>query len=315
MRSFAGKVAAITGAASGMGRSLAVALARRSCEVALSDVDERGLAETARLVRAASKVRVTTKLVDVSVESAVRAWAEEVATEHGRCNLIFNNAGVSYAATVEGAELSDFERIVDIDFWGVVHGTRAFLPYLRASGDGHVINTSSLFGLIAFPGQCTYNAAKFAVRGFTEALRIELEITGAPVSATCVHPGGIKTNIAQASKVHPSMAALGVDDLDEAKGRFERAFRVTADDAAEQILRGVQKDARRVLIGTDARVIDLVQRILPGRYHGLLARASRRVLAAGRKSGTTSPSTTASSGRAPVREPGAGASEPAQSTA
>ncbi len=283
MKSFAGKVAAVTGAASGMGRSLAIALARRGCEVALSDIDERGLAETARLAQAANpKIRVTTKRLDVADGDAVRAWAKQVASEHGRCNLVFNNAGISYAATVEGADHADFERIVDINFWGVVHGTKAFLPYLRASGDGHVVNTSSVFGLIAFPGQCTYNATKFAVRGFTEALRIELEITGAPVSATCVHPGGIKTNIARASKVHPSMAELGVDDSDEAKTRFERAFRVSADEAAETILRGVQKNARRVLIGTDARIIDLMQRLLPGSYHGVLARVSRRVLTGGR---------------------------------
>jgi NAD(P)-dependent dehydrogenase (short-subunit alcohol dehydrogenase family) len=283
MKSFAGKVAAITGAASGMGRSLAIALARRGCEVALSDVDTDGLSETARLARAGSNLLVTTRSFDVADEKAMYGWAREVASEHGRCNLIFNNAGVSYAATVEGADRADFARIVDIDFWGVVHGTRAFLPYLRASGEGHVINTSSLFGLIAFPGQCSYNAAKFAVRGFTEALRVELEITGAPVSATCVHPGGIKTNIARASKVHPSMADLGVDDLAAAPRRFERAFRVSADDAAETILRGVQKNARRVLIGTDARVLDLLQRILPGRYHGLVSWTARRVLDAPKK--------------------------------
>ncbi|MDF2695661.1 MAG: alcohol dehydrogenase [Labilithrix sp.] len=289
MKSLAGKVAAITGAASGMGRSLAVALARRGCEVALSDVDEKGLAETARLARAVSNVRVSTRRLDVADKDAVYAWARDVAADHGRCNLIFNNAGVSYAATIEGAELADFERIVDIDFWGVVHGTRAFLPYLRASGDGHVINTSSLFGLIAFPGQCSYNAAKFAVRGFTEALRIELEITGAPVSATCVHPGGIKTNIARASKVHPSMADLGIGDLDEAPHRFERAFRVSADEAAEVILRGVQKNSRRVLIGTDARLLDLVQRFIPNRYHGVVAWTARRVLDGSRNNGTARP--------------------------
>ena len=299
MKSFAGKVAAVTGAASGMGRSLAVALARRGCEVALSDIDEHGLAETARHARAAhGRVRVTTRRLDVADGDAVRAWAKQVASEHGRCNLVFNNAGVSYAATVDGAEHDDFERIVDINFWGVVHGTKAFLPYLRASGDGHVVNTSSLFGLIAFPGQCTYNATKFAVRGFTEALRIELEITGAPVSATCVHPGGIKTNIARASKVHPSMADLGVADVESTRTRFEQAFRVSADKAAETILRGVQKNARRVLIGTDAHIIDLLQRVLPGSYHGVLARVSRRVLMGGRpRTATPAPAP------APQREP------------
>ncbi len=279
MKSFAGKVAAITGAGSGMGRSLALALAKRGCEVALSDVDERTVAETAGLVKSISSVRVTRKRVDVSERDAVFGWADDVVRDHGRCNLIFNNAGISYAATVSGAEYPDVERIIDIDFWGVVHGTKAFLPHLRASGDGHVVNTSSVFGLIAFPGQCSYNAAKFAVRGFTEALRIELEITGAPVSATCVHPGGIKTNIARASKCHPSLAELGIDDIDNAGRRFERAFRTTADEAAEIILRGVQRNDRRVLVGTDAKLLDLLQRVVPSRYHALVARSAKRILA------------------------------------
>ena len=286
MKSFEGRVAAITGAGSGMGRSLAVALARRGCEVAVSDIDERGLDETVRLVEGArprASLRVTSRRLDVADRDGVRAWAREVATEHGRCNFIFNNAGVAYAATVEGADPEDFARIIDINFWGVVYGTQAFLPYLKASGEGHVVNTSSLFGLIAFPGQGTYNSSKFAVRGFTEALRLELELTRAPVSATCVHPGGIKTNIAKASKMHRSIADLGIDDFEHARGRFERALRVTADEAAEIILRGVQKNQRRVLVGTDARLLDLVQRILPGSYHGIVARVGREILTRGRK--------------------------------
>jgi NAD(P)-dependent dehydrogenase (short-subunit alcohol dehydrogenase family) len=284
MKSFNGKVAAITGAGSGMGRSLAIALARRGCEVALSDIDERSVSETVGLVKDCASVRVTRERVDVSDSGAIHAWADAVVKEHGRCNLIFNNAGISYAATVGGYEDADFERVIDVNFWGVVNGTRAFLPHLKASGDGHVVNTSSLFGLVAFPGQSSYNAAKFAVRGFTEALRVELEITGAPVGATCVHPGGIKTNIARASKVHHSMRELGVGDLEAASRRFERAFRVSADDAADTILRGVQRDARRVLVGADAHLIDLVQRVLPGRYHGIVARAFGRLMARDRKS-------------------------------
>jgi NAD(P)-dependent dehydrogenase (short-subunit alcohol dehydrogenase family) len=284
MKSFTDKVAAITGASSGMGRSLAIALAKRRCEVAISDIDAGGLAETARLVKAAAPlVRLSAKHLDVADGAAMRAWAKEVAVEHGRCNMIFNNAGISHAATVDGIEQPDFERVIDINFWGVVHGTKAFLPYLRASGEGHVINTSSVFGLIGFPGQCAYNASKFAVKGFTDALRIELEITRAPVSATSVHPGGIKTNIARASKIHPSMADLGIDDLEGAKRNFEMAFRVSADDAAETILRGVQKNARRVLIGTDARIIDFLQRTLPGRYHPIIAATSRRLFSNGNK--------------------------------
>jgi NAD(P)-dependent dehydrogenase (short-subunit alcohol dehydrogenase family) len=275
--SFSGKVAAITGAGSGMGRSLAVNLARRGCEVALSDIDERTLAETAGLVKRVSSVKVTHRKVDVSEAAAVKAWADQVATDHRRVNLVFNNAGISYAATVEGYDDADFERIIGINFWGVVHGTRAFLPHLVASGDGHVVNTSSVFGIVAVPGQSSYNAAKFAVRGFTEALRLECEIKGSPVSATCIHPGGIKTNIAKASKVHESMRTLGIDDLEAAAKRFEKAFRLSADDAAEIILRGVSKNARRVLVGADAHLIDLVQRILPGRYHGVIARLHRRI--------------------------------------
>jgi NAD(P)-dependent dehydrogenase (short-subunit alcohol dehydrogenase family) len=273
---FAGKVAAVTGAGSGIGRSLATALARRGCEVALSDVDERGLAET---VAMCSGVKVTSRRVDVAKAADVRAWADEVARAHGRANLIFNNAGISYAATVAGYEDADFARVIDVDFWGVVNGTRAFLPHLERAGDGHVINTSSVFGLIGFPAQCSYNSAKFAVRGFTESLQLELEITRAPIHATSVHPGGIKTNIARASKTHPSVASLGVK-LEGAAERFEKGFRMTPDDAAETILRGVQRNQRRVLVGADAHVIDLVQRLIPGRYQGLLVRLYRRAMAA-----------------------------------
>lgn len=274
MKTFHGKVAAITGAASGMGRSLALALARRGCEVALSDVDAKGLAETVAMVR---DVRVTSRVLDVSNRDAVYAWADEVVRLHGKVNLIFNNAGISIAATASGADDADIERVMAVDYWGVVHGSRAFLPHLVASGEGHVVNTSSVFGLIAFPGQSAYNSAKFAVRGFTEALRIELEITGLNVGASCVHPGGIKTNIARASKVHHSLSELGID-IEKASKNFEKSFRVTADDAAEVILKGVQKDKRRILIGADARVIDTLQRLLPSSYHGILAKAALRTL-------------------------------------
>ncbi len=289
MKTFNGKVAAITGAASGMGRSLAILLARRGCEVALSDIDEKGLAETVAMIR---DVRVTSRKLDVADRAAVYAWADEVVRAHGKVNLIFNNAGISIAATAAGADDEDIERVMNVDYWGVVYGSRAFLPHLVASGDGHVINTSSVFGLIAFPGQSAYNSAKFAVRGFTEALRIELEITRQNVSATCVHPGGIKTNIARASKVHHSLEELGID-ISKAAKSFEKGFRVTADDAAEVILKGVQKNKRRVLIGTDARVIDTLQRLLPSSYHGILAKAALRTLGGGKNRVTTTPAATA----------------------
>jgi short-subunit dehydrogenase len=277
MKSFADKVAAITGAGSGMGRTLAVALARRGCHVAVSDVNEIGLRETVDLA-AAHGVKVTSKRVDVARREEVYAWADEVVRDHRRCNLIFNNAGVAHSSTIEGIDYADFEWIVGINFWGVVYGTKAFLPHLQAAGEGHVVNTSSVFGLVGIPSQSTYNATKFAVRGFTEALREELEVTRSPVSATCVHPGGIKTNIARSARMSESLKTLGVKDLEKSRGDFEKAFRVTAEAAAETILRGVERDARRVLIGLDAHLLDLMQRVLPGHYHGIVAAAARRTL-------------------------------------
>src|SRR5580658_8237461 len=277
MKSFDGKVAAITGAGSGMGRTLALSLARRGCSLAVSDVDERGLAETVELA-GKHPVRVTSKRVDVSKREQMYAWADDVIRDHGKCHLIFNNAGVSHTSTIEGLDYADFEWIMGINFWGVVYGTKAFLPHLKAAGEGHIINTSSLFGLLAIPSQSTYNATKFAVRGFTEALREELELTRSPVSATCVHPGGIKTNIARSGRVDESLKTLGVTDLEKSRRSFEKAFRVTAEDAAETILRGVQRNARRVLIGNDARLLDLLQRVAPGSYHGIVAAAARRTM-------------------------------------
>jgi NAD(P)-dependent dehydrogenase (short-subunit alcohol dehydrogenase family) len=274
MRSFDKKVAAITGAGSGIGRSLAVALAKRGCNVALSDVNEANLAETARLA-GLHGVKATARRVDVARREEVYAWADEVVRDHGACNLIFNNAGVALGSTVEGLDDDDAEWIVDINFWGVVHGTKAFLPHLRASGEGHVVNLSSLFGLLGFPGQSAYNATKFAVRGFTEALRIELDMMRAPVSATSVHPGGIKTNIARAARMSASVKDLGVKDVAGSHVEFERFFRTSSDDAAEIILRGVQRNARRVLVGNDARLYDLLQRLMPSRYQWVLVKAAR----------------------------------------
>jgi len=278
MKSFGGRVAAITGASSGMGRTLALSLARRGCHLALSDVNELGLAESAKLA-ATHGVKVTSKKVDVSKREEVYAWADEVVRDHGRCNLIFNNAGVAHSATIEGTEYADFEWIVGINFWGVVYGTKAFLPHLRASGEGHVVNISSLFGLLSVPGQSTYNATKFAVRGFTEALREELEVTNAPVSATCVHPGGIKTNIAKNARMDPSLKDLGVKDPEASRRQFEKMFKVTAEDAAETILAGVERNARRVLVGRDAQALDALQRLLPSSYQRIVVAAAKRQLA------------------------------------
>jgi short-subunit dehydrogenase len=191
--------------------------------------------------------------------------------------LIFNNAGVAHASTLEGTSIEDFEWIMSINFWGVVYGTKAFLPHLRAAGEGHIVNLSSIFGVIAVPGNGTYNASKFAVRGFTEALRQELDMTGGQVSATCVHPGGIKTNIARSARFDNSMSGLLMADEKSGKAKFERSFITTPDSAAKTILDAVRKNKRRVLVGPDAHAIDFMQRVLPTTYQVLSVRAARRL--------------------------------------
>ena len=274
MKSFAHKVAAITGAGSGIGRALALELARERCALALSDVNERGLAETAALVRTRS-VKVTTAKVDVANREQMHAWADHVVRDHGKVNLIFNNAGVARAGTVEGTSYEDYEWITNINWWGAVHGTKAFLPHLKNSGDGHVINISSIFGLFAQPGMSAYNATKFAVRGFTESLRQELDLMNCGVSASCVHPGGIKTNIARDARLDASMKQLLGRETGDSQRLFEKVFTTTAEQAAKKILAVVRRNGRRALIGADARAADGLQRVLPGFYQRLVTAAVR----------------------------------------
>lgn len=284
MRNFSGRVAAITGAASGMGRSLATELARRGCALALSDRNEEGLQQTVALC-AAHAVKITTQTLDVADRGAVFAWAAQCNADHGKINLIFNNAGVSHTASAGAAKIEDFQWIMGINFWGVVHGTQAFLPYLRASGEGHVINLSSLFGLMAMPTQSTYNASKFAVRGYTEALRMELELEGSGVSATSVHPGGVATNIVNASRIDEQIIESTGQDADTHRRRANRLINVTTpDEAARQILAGVERNARRVLVGKDAWVLDKLIRLLGSAYQRLVLRRARGMMGAGRKS-------------------------------
>ena len=196
MSEFAGRVAVVTGAGSGIGRALAVALAAKGARLALSDVDTVGLAETVRRAEELGAEVHSTHL-DVTQREAVFAYADAVLERFGTVNQVYNNAGIAYHGEFERTEFKDIERVMDVDFWGVVNVSKAFLPHLIASGDGHLINVSSLFGLLSIPGQSAYNAAKFAVRGFTESLRQEMLIAGHPVRVTCVHPGGIKTAIAR----------------------------------------------------------------------------------------------------------------------
>ncbi len=279
MKTFEHKVAAITGAGSGIGRALALELAARGCQLALADIDANGLAETAALAaRTAPQLRISTARVDVAQREAMHDWAARVASEHARINLIFNNAGVALGASIDGMRYEDLEWIMGINFWGVVHGTKAFLPHLKASGDGHVINISSLFGLLATPGSGAYNASKFAVRGFTEALRQELELARLPVSATCVHPGGIRTAIARHARTDASIRELGGDER-TASRNFEKFLLTPPERAATVILEAVRRNRRRVLIGRDAWLFDKLQRLLPAGYQRIATQAIKRSMA------------------------------------
>ena len=273
MKNFKNKVAAITGAGSGMGQQLAVLLAKAGCHVSLSDVNEKGLAETVELVKPYN-VRVTSKKVNVAKLEEVRTWAEETEQNQGSVNMIFNNAGVALGSTVEGSNYEDLEWIMGINYWGVVYGTKEFLPYLKKTGEGHIINTSSLFGLTAQPTQSAYNSTKFAVRGFTESLRQELDIENSGVSALSVHPGGIRTNIANDARMSDSIKSMGMNPEKSAKA-FNKLLRMPAEEAAQQILDAVLKNKRRLLIGNDAKTLDLIQRVLPTGYQRITAMATK----------------------------------------
>ena len=273
MKTLKDKVVVITGAGSGIGRALAVEVARRGSLVAVSDVDEAGLAETVELVKAAGAPEVRADRIDVADRAAFAAYALAVREHFGRVNVIVNNAGVTMTGDFEEITYDDFEWIMDVDFWGVVQGTKEFLPHLIASGEGHVVNISSLFGLISMPGQSSYNASKYAVRGFTEALREEMLVAGHPVGVTCVHPGGIKTGISRHGRKTASQDAQAIDELFEKK-----LARMSPDKAARIILKGVTSDKARVLVGFDAHAIHTFAKLAGSRYQDLFARASKRVV-------------------------------------
>lgn len=267
MKSFQGKVAAISGAGSGIGRQLALLLAQRGCHLSLSDIDVQGLQHTLDLLKNAT-VKISTHMVDVAEREQVQYWAEQTVRQHGQVNLIFNNAGVALASTVEGASYEDLTWITNINFWGVVYGTKEFLPYIKQTKDGYIVNISSIFGITAQPTQSAYNASKFAVRGFTEALRQELDIQRCGVSALCVYPGGVRTNIAKSARSNQSLKSLGIE-TDGTQQDFEKLLRTSPEKAAKQILRAIQRNQRRVLIGTDAKILDLIQRLFPAGYQQL----------------------------------------------
>jgi NADP-dependent 3-hydroxy acid dehydrogenase YdfG len=272
MQGFAGKVAAVTGAGSGIGQALAVELARSGAKVAISDVDTESLAQTEELLKAIG-APVKADRLNVTEREAFLAYADAVNEHFGKVNQIYNNAGIAYTGDIEVSQFKDIERVMDVDFWGVVNGTKAFLPHLIASGDGHVVNISSVFGLFAVPGQAAYNAAKFAVRGFTEALRQEMVLAGHPVGVTTVHPGGIKTAIAR-----NATAAEGLDPDELAKMFDKRLARTSPQRAAEIILDAVRKNKARVLVGGDAKVLDAMVRLAGSRYQQLFGPVMGRLM-------------------------------------
>ncbi len=271
MKTLDGKVVVITGAASGIGRALALDTARRGARLAISDVDVTGLQETADLVKKATGQEVRVDKLDVRDREAWKEYAASVAADFGTVNVVVNNAGIALSGDFELLEYDQFDKIMDVDFWGVVQGTKEFLPHLIASGDGHLVNISSLFGLMAVPGQTAYNAAKFGVRGFTEALRQEMVAAGHPVGVTCVHPGGIQTAIARNAQT-----AGGHDQAEFAKFFDKHLARTSAETAAATIVKGVLSDKPRVLIGLDAKVLDLLVRLTGSGYQAVVGRVTAR---------------------------------------
>ena len=268
-----GKVAVITGAGSGMGREMALIAARQGALLAVSDWNEQGLAETVDLLKAAGARELRSDVVDVADRAAVAALAEAVVEQFGRVNMVVNNAGVTVTGDFEEMSYEDFDWIVGVNFMGVVNGTKEFLPHLIASGDGALVNISSLFGLISMPGQTAYNATKYAVRGFSEALREEMLINGHEVTVTCVHPGGIKTGIARNGRKTASQDAESIDSFFEKK-----LARMTAEKAAQIIIKGALAGKARVLVGVDAHALHHFAKLTGSRYQDVVAKASKKVV-------------------------------------
>ena len=260
-----GRVAVVTGAGGGIGRAAALSLARRGCHLALADIDDAGLAQTQAL---ATGVRASSHRLDVANREAVAAMPARVLEAHGRVDLLVNNAGVALVGTFDQVSEADFDWLFEINFHGVVRMTRAFLPLLRASDDARIVNISSVFGLISPPGQCAYSASKFAVRGFSSALRHELD--GTSVGVSVVHPGGVATSIARNARVPQNVPA---DEMRRRLGLAEKLLRMPPERAGEVIVRGVEKRRARILVGRDALIIALTERLAPVNYWRILGRS------------------------------------------
>lgn len=269
MKDFRHRVCVITGAGSGIGQALALNLAGEGARLAISDINQEAIVHTASLARQRG-AEVESYVLDVSSREGMFAHADTVRQRFGGVNLVINNAGVAVSKPILDTPIEDIEWLMGINFWGVVYGTKAFLPALLESGDGHLVNISSVFGMIAVPTQGTYNAAKFAVRGFTEALRQEMLADGSPVQVSCVHPGGIKTNIAR--------AARSDETPDELAEMFDKIAKMTPERAAEIIVAGVRRNRGRIFVGIDAKALDVLQRTLGSGYQHLVYRAHTRLL-------------------------------------
>lgn len=265
MTTLTGRIAVVTGAGSGIGRATALLLAQRGCRLAISDVNTEGLAATAGLIEAAGG-QVVQHRVDVADRQAMQRYADDVVAALGGAHIVINNAGVALSQTVADMDHDDWEWVMGINFWGVVYGTHVFLPHLLAAEEGHIVNISSLFGIIGVPTQAAYCASKFAVRGFNESLRGEL--VGTRVHLTSVHPGGIDTNIAAAARF--SSAPDGGTDKAAAVAQFKKAAINTPEHAAQQIVKGIERNRKRVVIGGDAKFISSIERLFPTGYHRLV---------------------------------------------
>jgi short-subunit dehydrogenase len=280
MTTIRGSAAAVTGAASGIGRALALELAARGCDLALADRDEAALQATAAEIGRAGSQKVTAHRVDVGEPQQIADFAEAAIAAHPGLNIVVNNAGVALLGQFNEIDQAQMDWLMDINFWGVVHSTRAFLPHLARQREAHIVNLSSIFGIIAPPGQTAYAAAKFAVRGFSESLRHELQMAASPVRLSVVHPGGVATNI-----VRNSRAGTGVTDnarRAQTIERFDAVAKTTPAAAALRIITGIEKNQPRILIGNDARFMDLLQRFRPGTYWAVLARRIEKAAKVGK---------------------------------
>jgi NAD(P)-dependent dehydrogenase (short-subunit alcohol dehydrogenase family) len=275
---FENRTAVITGAASGIGRAIAVSLARRGCNLALADVNDAGLSETARMVQAAhtdpanrtaprSALRISQHHLDVADRHAVAAFPQAVIAAHPGVDILVNNAGVAVGGMFEAVSEEDFEWLFEINFWGVVRMTRAFLPLLRKSDDARVVNLSSIYGLISPPGETSYSASKFAVRGFSNSLRHEL--AGSKVGVTVVHPGGVATSIADSARVPKDMPP---QEIARRRALAKKALTMPPAAAGEIIVKGIERRSERVLVGNDAKFLALLERIAPISYWKIFMR-------------------------------------------